>query len=314
VLVVDDDAVSRHLMSIVLANAGYAVLEARTGSEALSILAHVRVIAVLLDLHPPDLDGLGVIEAIRADPAMREISVLLVTSDNDPAQCVAGLTAGAADYDWQRVVRARFEQRNALGRALARVGDHAGADVTVTAMCAEVAAVEGRSGAGVVVFGERAATVIAATGLSDWGITTGEPLAASLPDKLMSRAREGPWLERPGFALAPTDGTWSSAPTLACAPLAGPGGCRGVLVLGIDTPSGWSTAEEMTDALGEAIDSAVTLNALLGWELERWGKRTAPDSRHRASDQPARLHSSLPTDRAPVGRRGRGPRGADPLP
>jgi two-component system KDP operon response regulator KdpE len=95
ILVVDDEPQIRTLLKATLARAGYAVVEAATGREALSAKAIDKPDLILLDLGLPDRDGLELVEALRAEPR----SALIVVSARDQTeQKVAALDLGADDY------------------------------------------------------------------------------------------------------------------------------------------------------------------------------------------------------------------------
>jgi two-component system, OmpR family, phosphate regulon response regulator PhoB len=79
VLVVEDDAAVRTLIAELLDEAGYAVLEAECGRQALR-LAHEHVPSVVLvDHRLPDMSGLDVLERLRTRPTSRHIPVMLVS-------------------------------------------------------------------------------------------------------------------------------------------------------------------------------------------------------------------------------------------
>jgi CheY-like chemotaxis protein len=79
VLIVEDDVTVRTLIAELLEEAGYAVVEADCGRQALR-LAHVQVPSVaLIDHRLPDMSGLDVLERLRARPASRYIPVMLVS-------------------------------------------------------------------------------------------------------------------------------------------------------------------------------------------------------------------------------------------
>lgn len=101
ILNVNDHPANLYMVSRMLRNAGYAVLEAATGERALDLArAHEPQIAlVVLDIQLPDIGGLEVCRRIKADPRTREIKVLhtsaaCTTTDNK----VEGLEAGADGY------------------------------------------------------------------------------------------------------------------------------------------------------------------------------------------------------------------------
>ena len=95
ILVVDDDAAIRRLLRNTLERAGYAVVEAHDGREALAKAAAEHPNGVLLDLGLPDRDGLSLIPLLRAD----DNGVLLVVSARDATdEKVTALDLGADDY------------------------------------------------------------------------------------------------------------------------------------------------------------------------------------------------------------------------
>ena len=107
VLLVEDSAADAELARLALAGvpALGSLQLARTGEEALRFLRRVgehrdapRPDLVLLDLNLPGVDGREVLVAIRADPALRALPVVVLTSSADPADVEAGYRAGANSY------------------------------------------------------------------------------------------------------------------------------------------------------------------------------------------------------------------------
>jgi PAS domain S-box-containing protein len=96
VMVVDDDARSRALLSRTVAGSGLRVVEAGNGVEALAALAHGVPQLVLLDLMMPEMDGFEVVARMRAEPAWRDIPVVVVTAMDLTAEDRSRL-AGAVD-------------------------------------------------------------------------------------------------------------------------------------------------------------------------------------------------------------------------
>jgi YesN/AraC family two-component response regulator len=99
ILVVDDDpeTLDLHARIAQAHSAANQVLRAHSGRAALAILARVHVDLVLLDLTMPELDGFAVLAAMRADDAMRDIPVIVVTgkilSEEEMARLNQGVTA-----------------------------------------------------------------------------------------------------------------------------------------------------------------------------------------------------------------------------
>jgi GAF domain-containing protein/CheY-like chemotaxis protein len=95
ILVVDDDATARELVERHLQRAGFAVATARGGQEGLRLVRELRPAAVTLDIVMPDLDGWTVLAAIKGDPALAGIPVVLMSIVDQKNR---GYALGAADY------------------------------------------------------------------------------------------------------------------------------------------------------------------------------------------------------------------------
>jgi CheY-like chemotaxis protein/anti-sigma regulatory factor (Ser/Thr protein kinase) len=80
ILVVDDEEAARYVLRRQLIGAGHVVTEAENGAEALRRIEHDPPNLVCLDLSMPELDGFGVLQALRSDPRMAGIPVVIVTS------------------------------------------------------------------------------------------------------------------------------------------------------------------------------------------------------------------------------------------
>jgi len=79
ILVVDDDASVRRFLEMVLTDAGYAVLQAGNGVEALRLAAAWRPDCITMDLRMPGMDGVSTIRALRAEAETRHIPVIVVS-------------------------------------------------------------------------------------------------------------------------------------------------------------------------------------------------------------------------------------------
>ena len=98
VLVADDDPDILDLVTFRLERSGCAVVAARDGAEALEMarLHHPQV--AVLDWMMPQLTGLEVVAAIRDDPDLSGLAILLLTARAQEADIVKGFEAGADDY------------------------------------------------------------------------------------------------------------------------------------------------------------------------------------------------------------------------
>lgn len=98
ILVVDDMAMYRRMASHALVAAGYEVLEAENGEDGLQVLAESDIHAVVSDLNMPVMDGLTMIERIRANLTTRGIPVLMVTTESSAEIRARGREAGATGW------------------------------------------------------------------------------------------------------------------------------------------------------------------------------------------------------------------------
>ena len=98
VLVADDDEDILMLVAFRLERAGYDVITARSGEQALNLaLANTPDLAVL-DVMMPGLDGYGVTRELRRTDATSEVPVILLTARAEEADVARGMAAGADDY------------------------------------------------------------------------------------------------------------------------------------------------------------------------------------------------------------------------
>jgi adenylate cyclase len=98
ILVVDDNEDNRDMLARRLRRQGYEVRTAAGGHAALAALAAVPVDLVLLDVMMPDLDGYAVLERLKADPALRDIPVLMISALDELDSVVRCIQLGADDY------------------------------------------------------------------------------------------------------------------------------------------------------------------------------------------------------------------------
>ena len=98
VLVVEDDAAIRELLTLHLKLEGYGVLSSENGTEALRLARTERFDLIVLDVMLPGLDGISVCGAIRRDSANTDVPILMLTARREEADKVLGLETGADDY------------------------------------------------------------------------------------------------------------------------------------------------------------------------------------------------------------------------
>ncbi len=107
VLVIDDDPAQRDLLQRYLGKEGFCVRTAGGGEEGLRLAGQLQPVAITLDVMMPDMDGWTVLSALKADPALRDIPVIMLTMVDDPER---GFTLGAADYATKPVDRQHLSQ------------------------------------------------------------------------------------------------------------------------------------------------------------------------------------------------------------
>jgi two-component system phosphate regulon response regulator PhoB len=98
ILVADDEPDALELIEVNLKNAGYDVLVAVDGREALQKARAVRPDLILLDIMLPEMDGLEVCKALRRDPATASLPIIMLTARAAEIDRVLGLELGADDY------------------------------------------------------------------------------------------------------------------------------------------------------------------------------------------------------------------------
>lgn len=98
VLLVEDSDAIRDAFTILLEDAGYAVLGAATGAEALRLAEERVPDLVLLDMGLPDMSGLEVVRRLKAAPRTAGIAVVALTGRDEDADRRACLAAGCAAY------------------------------------------------------------------------------------------------------------------------------------------------------------------------------------------------------------------------
>ncbi|MGA2500702.1 MAG: response regulator [Tepidisphaeraceae bacterium] len=79
ILIADDESPIVNMVSLILANAGFVVLTASDGREALERARHERPDLIITDYHMPHLSGLELCAALSRDPATRDVPAILLT-------------------------------------------------------------------------------------------------------------------------------------------------------------------------------------------------------------------------------------------
>jgi len=98
ILVVDDDRSLRSLLSLVIEEEGYEVVEAQNGEDCLRQFTRIPPDLVLLDAVMPDMDGFTCCEQLRSLPSGQETPILMVTFLDDQESIEKAFAVGATDY------------------------------------------------------------------------------------------------------------------------------------------------------------------------------------------------------------------------
>ncbi|MBM4134845.1 MAG: response regulator [Nitrospira sp.] len=99
ILIVDDSATMRQMVSFTLTSAGFEVVEAGDGQEAVGKLTGgAKPNLVITDLNMPHMDGISLIKAVRAMPPFKFTPVLMLTTESDEGKKKEGQAAGATGW------------------------------------------------------------------------------------------------------------------------------------------------------------------------------------------------------------------------
>ncbi len=99
-LVLDDSRAMRMILRRILVECGFEVVEAGDGQQALEVAASAREVPALalVDWNMPVMNGLEFVKAVRAEPAYKQMTLMMVTTESEHGQIVRALAAGAHEY------------------------------------------------------------------------------------------------------------------------------------------------------------------------------------------------------------------------
>ena len=125
ILVIDDDAAVRELMSRFLMKLGFNVLTVPSGEEGLRLAKQVRPVLITLDVVMPDCDGWSILSKLKADSELSKVPVIMVTIVDNEAR---GFDLGASNYLIKPVDRERLAvliEKHRITRSTAIAGSNA---------------------------------------------------------------------------------------------------------------------------------------------------------------------------------------------
>ncbi|HEX3177053.1 MAG TPA: adenylate/guanylate cyclase domain-containing protein [Methylomirabilota bacterium] len=123
VLVVDDNRVNRLLVARTLEQLGHRVAFAENGRQALNALGSPGTDLVLLDIEMPEMNGYQTLEALRADPKLRDIPVVMMSSVDEVDSVARCIEMGAEDYLFKPVNAVLLRARVAASLEKKRLRD-----------------------------------------------------------------------------------------------------------------------------------------------------------------------------------------------
>lgn len=116
-LVIDDSRATRLMLGRALRELGFQVEERGDASEALQLLegqadsGAVQVDVALVDRNMPGMDGISFARAVRASPALRELCLLMVSSETNPSRVMEAIEAGFDEYLMKPVTAESLRER-----------------------------------------------------------------------------------------------------------------------------------------------------------------------------------------------------------
>jgi len=112
ILLIEDDPFIYEMYTTKFERAGYGVEVASTGKEALELLKELRPDIVLLDILIPEMDGFEVLAAIRKNPSLKDIPVVMLTNLGQKEDIERGEKLGARAY----IVKAHFTPQEVVNK------------------------------------------------------------------------------------------------------------------------------------------------------------------------------------------------------
>ncbi len=98
ILIVDDSASMRQLVSFAVKDAGYEVIAAVNGKDALSKLNGTKIETVITDLNMPEMDGIEFIKQLRSRDGYRFTPIIMLTTESQESKKREGRQAGASGW------------------------------------------------------------------------------------------------------------------------------------------------------------------------------------------------------------------------
>jgi two-component system chemotaxis response regulator CheY len=97
-LIVDDSASMRQMVSFTLKDAGYDIIAATNGKDALTKLDGAKISMVITDLNMPEMDGIELIKQLRGKAGFKFTPIVMLTTESQDSKKMAGKQAGASGW------------------------------------------------------------------------------------------------------------------------------------------------------------------------------------------------------------------------
>jgi len=98
ILIVDDSASMRQLVTFSLKSAGYEVISAVHGKDGLEKLKACKVDMIVTDLNMPEMDGISLIKSVRSNPASKFTPIVMLTTESQETRKQEGKIAGVSGW------------------------------------------------------------------------------------------------------------------------------------------------------------------------------------------------------------------------
>jgi two-component system, chemotaxis family, chemotaxis protein CheY len=98
IMTVDDSPTIRQMLAMSLKGAGYEVVEAENGKDALNKLETEQVSMLITDLNMPQMNGIELIRSVRQIPGLRFLPIIMLTTETQEAKRLEGKAAGASGW------------------------------------------------------------------------------------------------------------------------------------------------------------------------------------------------------------------------
>lgn len=98
ILITDDSIAMRQMVTFTLKEAQHNVVAAEDGAEALALAKQQAYDLVITDINMPNLDGVGLVKALRTLPSYQFTPILMLTTETDPTKKQAAKSAGATGW------------------------------------------------------------------------------------------------------------------------------------------------------------------------------------------------------------------------